>query len=129
MTDSATVIGHRARAFAPGRVNLIGEHTDYNDGLALAFAVAAGVTVTATATLGTSIEAVALDLGERDVFPLLGPTHTRGWRGFVRGAVTELQEMGYDLPAARIEITADLPRWRRNVLIGGALDGAVSGTD
>ena len=36
-------------AFAPGRVNLIGEHTDYNDGLALPFAITAGVTVTAAA--------------------------------------------------------------------------------
>src|SRR5919199_1369742 len=35
------------RAFAPGRVNLIGEHTDYNDGLCLPFAVEQGVTVTA----------------------------------------------------------------------------------
>jgi galactokinase len=34
-------------AFAPGRVNLIGEHTDYNDGLALPFAITSGVTVTA----------------------------------------------------------------------------------
>ncbi len=32
-------------AFAPGRVNLIGEHTDYNQGLALPFAIAEGVTV------------------------------------------------------------------------------------
>ena len=37
------------RAFAPGRVNLIGEHTDYNNGLALAFAIAEGVTVRARA--------------------------------------------------------------------------------
>jgi len=35
----------RVAAFAPGRVNLIGEHTDYNDGLALPFAIAQGVTV------------------------------------------------------------------------------------
>ena len=38
---------HRIRAFAPGRVNLIGEHTDYNDGLCLPFAIERGVTVTA----------------------------------------------------------------------------------
>ena len=37
------------RAFAPGRVNLIGEHTDYNSGLALPFAIAEGVTVRARA--------------------------------------------------------------------------------
>ncbi len=98
------------RAFAPGRVNLIGEHTDYNDGLALPFAVGAGVTVTATALPGQSVEAVAVDLGETDAFPLVNPTRERGWRGFVRGAVAELQDLGYALPAARIEITADLPR-------------------
>ena len=39
-----------ARAFAPGRVNLIGEHTDYNEGLALPFAIAQGVTVRAPRT-------------------------------------------------------------------------------
>ena len=36
-------------AFAPGRVNLIGEHTDYNGGLALPFAISEGVTVKANA--------------------------------------------------------------------------------
>ena len=35
-------------AFAPGRANLIGEHTDYNGGLALPFAVSSGVTVRVT---------------------------------------------------------------------------------
>ena len=38
----------RCRAFAPGRVNLIGEHTDYNEGLALPFAIGPGVTVAVT---------------------------------------------------------------------------------
>ena len=40
----------RAAAFAPGRGNLIGEHTDYNDGLALPFAIAQGITVRAAAS-------------------------------------------------------------------------------
>ncbi|MGZ4198162.1 MAG: galactokinase family protein [Solirubrobacteraceae bacterium] len=35
---------NHASAFAPGRVNLIGEHTDYNEGLALPFAISQGVT-------------------------------------------------------------------------------------
>ena len=39
----------REAEFAPGRVNVIGEHTDYNDGLALPFAIAEGVTVQAVA--------------------------------------------------------------------------------
>jgi galactokinase len=100
---------HVAQAFAPGRVNLIGEHTDYNDGLALPFAVAAGVTVTATRLPGNSVEAIAHDLSEADSFPLREPDPAHGWRGFVRGAVNELQRLGYELPGARIEITGDLP--------------------
>ena len=56
------------RAFGPGRVNLIGEHTDYNDGLCLPFAIAAGVTVEATDGPAGRIDAHALDLGETDTF-------------------------------------------------------------
>ena len=44
-------------AFGPGRVSLIGEHTDYNDGLALPFAIDEGVTVVAGSTGSSVIEA------------------------------------------------------------------------
>ncbi len=106
----STLSEHVAKAFAPGRVNLIGEHTDYNDGLAMPFAVTAGVTVTATRLTGDSVEALAHDLGERDEFSLREPGHVRGWRAFVHGAVAELQALGYELPAARVEISGDLAR-------------------
>ncbi|HEX3616151.1 MAG TPA: galactokinase [Solirubrobacteraceae bacterium] len=101
---------HVARAFAPGRINLIGEHTDYNDGLALPFAVTAGVTVTATRLGGDTVEAIARDLHQRDSFNLREPGPATGWQAFVHGAVSELGALGYELPAARIEITGDLPR-------------------
>lgn len=101
---------HVARAFAPGRMNLIGEHTDYNEGLALPFAVTAGITVTATTVDGDTIEAIAHDLDEADSFSLRAPEPTDGWRAFVRGAVAELTAIGYELPTARIEIAGDLPR-------------------
>ena len=97
-------------AFAPGRVNLIGEHTDYNGGLALPFAIAEGITVTATAIRGNRVHARALDLGAEDSFDLRRPVRVRGWRAFVRGAVAELSEAGVPVPAARIEITGTVPR-------------------
>lgn len=100
----------RAGAFAPGRVNLIGEHTDYNQGLALPFAIAEGVTVHATASGDERILARALDCGEEDEFALAEAPRTMGWRAFVRGVVTELRRAGYPLVGACLEIGGDLPR-------------------
>jgi galactokinase len=101
-------------AFGPGRVNLIGEHTDYNGGLALPFAIAEGVTVTATPIAGDAIEAVARDVDdERDAFPLAAPPRdgdTKGWRAFVRGMVAELTAAGHELRPARLEISGTLAR-------------------
>ncbi|HTQ68844.1 MAG TPA: galactokinase family protein [Solirubrobacteraceae bacterium] len=104
-------------AFAPGRVNLIGEHTDYNGGLALPFAIAEGITVSAealgggdTAHDGSRIEARALDLDERDAFDIGEPWPNGGWRAFVRGTAGELQNQGWTFPSATLEIGGDLPR-------------------
>jgi galactokinase len=99
------------QAFAPGRVNLIGEHTDYNDGLCMPFAIELGVTVTAKPLQGAEIEAIALDLGERESFELAADTQgAPGWRRFVRGAAAELARAGVELRPCRLEITGDLPR-------------------
>ena len=97
-------------AFGPGRVNLIGEHTDYNGGLSLPFAIADGVTVTATALPGDRIEAIAHDLGEHDDFGLAAPERVDGWRAFVRGIAAELAADGRPVPAARLEISGTLAR-------------------
>jgi galactokinase len=91
-------------------VNLIGEHTDYNDGLALPFAIKRGVTVTADPIGGREIRALAADLGEEDAFPLDAPGRAEGWRAFVRGTVAELTAAGHELRPCRLTIEADLPR-------------------
>src|SRR3954449_12133601 len=98
-------------AFGPGRVNLIGEHTDYNGGLALPFAIAEGVTVTATAVDDPgdgTIHAIAHDLdGDEDRFALAAPPRegADGWRAFVRGIVAALADDGHALVPARLEIS------------------------
>jgi galactokinase len=100
----------RVVARGPGRVNLIGEHTDYNGGLALPFAIERGVTVTAEAAQGEEVHARAADLGEEDAFALADPGRAEGWRAFVRGTVAELAAAGHALRACRLTIEGDLPR-------------------
>jgi galactokinase len=97
-------------AFGPGRVNLIGEHTDYNDGLSLPFAIAAGVTVVATAHDAGDMDVLARGSGERDRFAPSGPPPAEGWRAFVRGTVAELRAAGVPVPPARIDISGTVPQ-------------------
>jgi galactokinase len=103
-------VAERVTAFAPGRVNLIGEHTDYNEGLALPFAISEGVTVRATRADDGQFQVVATDLESHDTFALDAVTPVAGWRAFARGAVAELRAAGCPLVAARLEITGSVPR-------------------
>jgi galactokinase len=103
-------VPRQATAFAPGRVNLIGEHTDYNAGLALPFAISEGVTVHVTATNRPTIDADAVDLDQHDSFELERPERVSGWRAFVRGVAAELQEAGLPVRGARLTISGDVPR-------------------
>jgi galactokinase len=98
------------RARGPGRVNLIGEHTDYNGGLALPFAISRGITVTAEPADGDRITADARDIDEQDEFSLTAPERIQGWRAFVRGTVGELTSAGYALKPCRLTIEGDLER-------------------
>jgi len=104
------------RTRAPGRVCLIGEHTDYNDGLALAMAIAEGVTVDARRIEpashggGQRVRAQAIDLGESDEFALSDPQPAPGWRAFVRGTVAELQHVGLRPVGASLRIHGNVPR-------------------
>ena len=102
--------GHAIAAFAPGRVNLIGEHTDYNRGLCLPFALERGVTVRVQPGGGRdALEVHATTLGEVGRFELGSRAPASGWRAFVRGVTAELGASGVTLTPARVEITSDLP--------------------
>jgi galactokinase len=102
--------GEHIRAFGPGRVNLIGEHTDYNGGLAMPFAISQGVVVDALAVDDLMIRAHARDLDEQFAFAVTQRERERGWRAFVIGMAAELEALGVDVSGATLEIGGDLPR-------------------
>jgi len=89
---------------APGRVNLIGEHTDYNDGFVLPCAINFGTYIAASTRADAIIRVVAADYGaEIDTFrldqPIL-PLADGAWPNYVRGVVKYLLEHGLPLQGA-----------------------------
>lgn len=99
--------------FVPGRVNLIGEHVDYNDGLVLPMPIAAGTAVAWSESEDDAIEAVALDFDcARDRFdPVeLSAQVPADWRAYLRGMTAELAARGHDPAPARLAIAGSIPR-------------------
>jgi galactokinase len=98
---------------APGRVNLIGEHTDYNEGFVLPFALAQGVVVAASPRDdGMLVLASRQAGGAREALALaaLAPGSVAGWAAYPAGVAWALREAGHPVGGASIAIDADLDR-------------------
>jgi galactokinase len=94
-------------ASAPGRVNLIGEHTDYNRGLCLPLALSQRTTVTLTARTDRRLRLVsAQEEGDWE-----GSVDDRpsGWAAYVAGVVAALRDDGYDVPGLDAAIDSEVP--------------------
>ena len=96
---------------APGRVNLIGEHTDYNDGFVLPMAIERGVTIAVTRRR----DGVAMFRSEReagaalfDLRATLEPDRS-DWVRYPAGVLAGYQRLGWEIPGFDAVITADLP--------------------
>lgn len=99
---------------APGRVNLIGEHTDYNDGFVLPCAINFGTLIAASARTDAVVRVVAADYGaEVDSFrldqPIL-PLAEGAWPNYVRGVVKYLLETGLPLQGADLALAGNVPQ-------------------
>lgn len=99
---------------APGRVNLIGEHTDYNDGFVLPCAINFGTYIAANTRADAIIRVVAADYGaEIDEFrldqPIL-PLADGAWPNYVRGVVKYLLEHGLPLQGADLALAGNVPQ-------------------
>jgi galactokinase len=98
---------------APGRVNLIGEHTDYNEGFVLPFALGQGVRAAVSRRDDELLELCSRQVPASPVtVPLskLGPGMVVGWAAYPAGAAWAILEAGYPVGGTSIAIDADLGR-------------------
>lgn len=95
---------------APGRVNLLGEHTDYNEGFVLPVAVDRAAWVAASPRLDPVAHIAALDIGEEVTFPLNPvPPREGNWADYPRGVAWALGERGFSLSGLNAVLTSDVP--------------------
>ncbi len=98
-------------ARAPGRVNIIGEHTDYNDGFVLPAAIDRAIYFAARPRTDSTVRLVSVDFKARTQFELdnLDDLDLPGWSKYPRGALWWLQDHGHYVPGFDAVIGGDIP--------------------
>ena len=113
MANFHQIFGRAAEvsAQAPGRVNLIGEHTDYNEGFVLPMAIDRETVVAAAPRRDRLVRAFSLNLNEAVEFDLDHPGKPqRGlWLDYLEGVAQALEEGGVRLQGADLMIFSDVP--------------------
>jgi galactokinase len=116
------LFGTSAQIFrAPGRVNLIGEHTDYNDGFAMPMAIGFYTWIAAAGRSDRILEVYSEHFDEKislSLDALAGPPR-KHWSDFINGVAATLQQAGYHLSGANLVIHGEIP-------IGAGLSSSAS---
>jgi galactokinase len=99
-------------ALAPGRVNLIGEHTDYNDGYVLPMAVDLGIAIAGRKRKDSKILLYSEDYQEQEEFTLNTIRHdiSRPWANYFKGVAFLMKENGVPLGGCEAVLKGDLPQ-------------------
>ena len=122
ITIFTKLYGAEPRSFwAPGRVNLIGEHTDYNDGFVLPMAIDMGTVVAIAARPDRILRVRSVNLNESIELNLdnLGSGHQGTWRDYVEGVASALAERSVVLCGADVALQSD-------VSLGGGLSSSAA---
>jgi galactokinase len=108
------MVDQAARWRAPGRVNLIGEHTDYNDGFCLPLAIEAACTATVRPLDEPVVELIStqyddpVELALDELTPRSLPA-ADAWTGYPAGVVWALRERGHRLAGLSVELDSTVP--------------------
>ncbi len=94
---------------APGRVNLIGEHTDYNDGFVLPMAIDRAIWIALRRRKDDRVALHSLDFPTPADFSLNEITQTEGWENYVRGMARTLIDLGFPLEGWEGVLGSELP--------------------
>lgn len=97
--------------FSPGRINLIGEHTDYNEGFVMPGAIDKGIYLTISRAKGKST-IVALDMNDRleaNLAEPLQPQEGGGWKNYILGVAHLLKSAGHPIAEVNIVFGGDIP--------------------
>jgi galactokinase len=96
---------------APGRVNLIGDHTDYNGGLVFPSAIPQSTSVLIGARHDDRVRVVSADVGSEEVleYRLGGEQPGRGWLDYVQGATALLRREAHRCPGFDLSVKSEIP--------------------
>lgn len=95
---------------APGRINIIGEHTDYNEGFVLPAAIDRSVLLAARPRSGRDVRAYSANLRRQTRFNLSRLTRAaNAWNNYIKGVAWVLETEGYRLPGLDLALESDVP--------------------
>lgn len=97
--------------FSPGRINLIGEHTDYNNGYVFPAAIDKGIVTAISKSKSEKSTIVALNKSESFEFNLndIEPLINGSWQNYILGVVSEIQKTGKQLENFNLVFSGDIP--------------------